>query len=491
MRQHSRRRFLKGAGVALGGLALGTGNVSATSADERFFVNLTKVDRSDIPDDIEIIHDLSQADILVARGESSRVGGADATVPDLKIDLSDDRAGAVVETDGAQASDNSASHNHDGAPTNTEYQWDKREQELAGELTDKPGGGKFVHDTTTGEGTRVAVVDTGVYDGHPDLEDVVNEELSENVTNDPYDWRPNGAGSHGTHVAGTIAATNSNDGPGGGVLGTAPDTEIVSYRMFSGLEGYQGDGYAAWVKAADAGCDAVNYSVGFPFPYVFPEEYPFLEQEKAIAELAAAYAREQGTVIVNSAGNGSLDMDKTYPDRGQVLSLPTEAEGVFGVSATGPIGYGWGGKHSDNEAKWLTGNRLEEPTTEPAFYTNYGSAVDVSAAGGNAALDEIGNWGGDAYNDLVYSTINQVTEDGDVVPGYGWKAGTSMAAPQVTGAVALVRSMMPDASVEEVESLIQETASMPEEGETYHGAGHLDLESLVKAAGKGGKGKGK
>ena len=78
--------------------------------------------------------------------------------------------------------------------------------------------------------------------------------------------------------------------------------------------------------------------------------------------------------------------------------------------------------------------------------------------------------------DLVYSTIVTTTyEDGpdddedepvnrpseivDTEPGYGWKAGTSMAAPQVAGAVALVRSLRPDASVEAVESLIRETAS--------------------------------
>jgi subtilisin family serine protease len=57
-----------------------------------------------------------------------------------------------------------------------------------------------------------------------------------------------------------------------------------------------------------------------------------------------------------------------------------------------------------------------------------------------------------------------------------------MAAPQVAGAAALVRSIEPDASVEAVESLIRETASMPDEGTTYHGAGHLDLEALVRAA---------
>jgi subtilisin family serine protease len=483
MSGYHRRTFLKSTGVALGGLALGTGAVSATAADERFLINLTEVDRSDVPDDVEIIHDLSAADVLVARGDQSRVGSATATAPDVKIDLSDDETGSVVEAEGPDAAGNSASHNHDGPASNTELQWDKREQGVSGKLTDKPGGGTFVHDTTTGGGARVAVVDSGVYDDHPDLEGVVNAELSMNITGDGFDFRPNGAGSHGTHVAGTIAATNDNDGPGGGVLGTAPDTEIVAIRMFSGREGFAGDGLAGWEYAARIGCDAINYSVGYKVADTV--EYPSLIALEQIISQVANYVRSQGTVVVNSAGNASLDMDAE-----NILSLPTEADGVFGVSATGPIGYGWGGKHSDNEAKWLTGNRLKEPTTEPAFYTNYGSAVDVSAAGGNADLEAVAT-NPDAYNDLVFSTINTTDDEGNVVPGYGWKAGTSMAAPQVTGAVALVRSLKPDASVEEVESLVRETASLPEEGETYHGAGHLDLEALVKAASDGGGNNGK
>ncbi|SEV93497.1 S8 family peptidase [Halobacterium jilantaiense] len=481
MAGYHRRTFLKGTGVALSGLAVGAGGASATSADERFLINLRKVDRGDVPEDVEVIHDLSAADVLVARGDQSRVGSATATAPDVKIDRSDDEAGAVVDAAGPTAAGDSASHNHDGPASNTEYQWDKREQDLSGELTDKPGGGNFVHDTATGEGTRVAVVDSGVYDDHPDLAGVVNADLSKNITGDGFDFRPNGAGSHGTHVAGTIAATNDNDGPGGGVLGTAPDTEIVAVRMFSGLQGYAGDGLAGWQYAAQVGCDAINYSVGYTVADTV--EYPSLIALEQIISQVAAYVRSQGTVIVNSAGNASLDMDAE-----NTLSLPTEADGVFGVSATGPIGYGWGGKHSDNEAKWLTGNRLDEPTTDPAPYTNYGSAVDVSAGGGNYDVDAISAGNADAYNDLVYSTVNETTPDGEVVAGYGWKAGTSMAAPQVTGAVALVRSLRPDASVEAVESLVRETASLPDEGETYHGAGHLDLEALVEAASDGGNG---
>ena len=480
MRNSSRRAFLKGTAGVIGGAALATGSAVATGDGEtgRFLIDLREVDRSAVPESVEIIHDIGEIDLLAARGDPAEVPGVASTTPDVTVYRDD--AGPAVEHPGPDVNGNSASHNHDGPASNTELQWDKREQEVEN-LTDKPGNGKTVHDVTEGEGTRIAVVDSGVYDGHPDLEDVVNAEKSENFTTDSYDFRPNGAGSHGTHVAGTIAATNENDGPDGGVLGSAPKTEIIAHRVFSGVEGATGDVIAALTDAANKGCDAANISLGYPVPYVDPEEFPFLLQVKEVYERVAVYARSQGMLIVNSAGNDALDMDTEG-----ILSLPTEVEGIFGVSATGPIGVGWGDKHSDNEEKWLTGNRLEEPTTQPANYTNYGSAVDVSAAGGNYDPSAIGS-GVPWYNDLVFSTIVNGDGTDDPTPGYGWKAGTSMAAPQVAGAVALVRSLKPDATVEEVESLIQETASMPDEGETYHGAGHLDLQALVDAAsGKGG-----
>src|SRR6056297_3363585 len=97
---YHRRTFLQSTGAVLGGVALGTGNVSASAADERFLINLREVDRSDVPDDVEIIHDLSAADVLVARGDQTRVGSATATAPDVKIDRSDDESGAVVDAEG-------------------------------------------------------------------------------------------------------------------------------------------------------------------------------------------------------------------------------------------------------------------------------------------------------------------------------------------------------------------------------------------------------
>ncbi len=476
MSDHSRRTFLKAAGGAVGSAALLTGAASAddgaSGPDRRFLVDLREVSRSEVPDGVEIIHDISEIDVLAARGDPGAVPGSASTVADLAV-YQHDRTpdGGPVKEHPAKGRGSSGPAWDSGAPTNTELQWDKRAQRV-GDLTENPGNGRTVQDTTTGEGTRVAVIDSGVYDAHPDLEDVVNPDLSENFTTDRYDFRPNGAGDHGTHVAGIVAGTNAD---GEGILGTAPDTEVVAHRVFSDVAGATGDTIAALVDAANKDCDAANISLGYPLPYVYPDEYPFLLDVKEMYRRAAEYARERDMIIVNSAGNDALDMDEEG-----VLSLPTEVEGIFGVAATGPIGYLWDDKKKSREDKAL--KKLEEPTAHPANYTNYGEAVDVSAGGGNydpeALENDVEGW----YYDLVLSTVYGTNENGETEPSYGWKAGTSMAAPQITGAIALVRSLRPDASATEVENLIKETANDAPGGETYHGAGHLDLRRLVKRA---------
>lgn len=474
MPDHTRRRFIEAAGTAVAGVPILGGRAAASTGEsKRFLIDLREVSRSAVPAEVDIVHDVPEIDVLAARGDPDAVPGAVSTVPDVAIAQHDSTVGPAQERDAEPGTPGFDS----GEPTLNELQWDKRVQGLA-DLTEHPGrkGEKYVHDTTRGDDTRVAVIDTGVYDAHPDLADVIDEERSANFTTDPYDWRPNGAGDHGTHVAGIVAATNSVDD---GVLGTAPETDVVSLRVFSGNEGAGGDVIASLTYAATVGCDAANLSLGIPAETIAELPESVVEQYAELYGRAVDFARQNGTVIVNSTGNAGLDLD---PE--DVLTLPTELDGVFGVSATGPVGYLWGDRR-EQEHQALAPGKLEEPTTQPARYTNYGeTATDISAAGGNydpeALAEDAVAW----YNDLVLSTVYTETDNG-VEAGYGWKAGTSMAAPQVTGAVALVRSLRPDATTAEVESLVRDTASEPEEGVTYHGAGHLDLRALVDAASGG------
>lgn len=478
MTEHSRRRFLTVAGSALAGATLASGSTAGESGEStRFVIDLREVDRADVPGDVEIVHDLSRIDLLGARGDPDSVPGAASTTSDIEMHRHEvtgsvyvgDESAGVEGDDGPVAEEEEGEDDETATPSRRDLQWDKAVHELEAD----------VHKYARGAGSRVAVIDSGVYDGHPDLADVVNEDLSRNFTTDSDDFRPNGAGDHGTHVAGIVAATNaaggtSEDRDGDdeptGVLGTAPETDLLSLRVSSDAGGVTfTDTVAAVLYAADEGCDAANLSLGYPVPYVDPEEYPELLVIAEYYERGVAYARERGTVVVNSTGNDAIDMS---PE--DVLSLPTEVDGMFGVSATGPIGYLRDDDVDDDIEAEEALEDLRKPTSYPASYTNYGTGIDVSAAGGHYDPRHPENY----FYDLVFSTI--VEDDGtDPSPGYGWKAGTSMAAPQVTGAVALVRSIYPESSAETVEVLVRETAD--DLGETNHGSGHLDLEALVEA----------
>lgn len=330
-------------------------------------------------------------------------------------------------------------------------QWDKQALDV-----------ETAHETTTGEGSRVAIIDTGVAGGHPDLE--VNTDLSYNFTDDDFGAGVPAGGYHGTHVGGIVAAQTNEEG----VAGTAPGTDLVDCRVFSpGALASFGDILAAIVYSVEIDADAANLSLGaYPVPRQANGQFYGQALNRTMT-----YANKEGTLLVIAAGNDAADLqhDKNF------ISLPNEGAQGLSVAATGPIGFNWGDEG------------LEEPPTSPAFYTNYGTnAIDLGAPGGNADLEaadqEVPGW----YYDLVLNTIAEPTyetdDDGnvtgiaDVVYSYGWAAGTSMAAPQVAGAAALVKSANPNYNANQVQSALERAADVPDEYEkTYYGSGFLNI----------------
>jgi subtilisin family serine protease len=366
-----------------------------------------------------------------------------------------------------------------------DLQWDKTEQDI-----------ETVHEDATGDGARIGIVDDGVLgagdrkiagglDGHPDLPNV-RSDLSVNFTDDGEGPGPLND-DHGTHCAGTAAAAAN----GTGVVGVAPDAEVVDLRVFSGTAATFADVAAAVIVGAapegasidlgfpassgeqvfeGAGCDVLNLSLGSG---PIPEDAPGVGLLVDFISAAGSFAVGSGTLPVASAGNESTNTDEG------VVVLPAEAEGFVSVGAAGPVGFGW--PLGPGQSETVAGIEIEDPprpelpTEEPAFFTNYGAeGVDVTAGGGNADTDAVGS-GSPWFADLVFNTgianLLPPDPDGDdeienpedilldeYVPGYTFKAGTSFSAPNVAGLAALLFAAGDDPTPAEVRDTIQETA---------------------------------
>ncbi len=271
-----------------------------------------------------------------------------------------------------------------------------------------------------GAGVRVAVLDDGIDSDHPDLAPNLNVTLSTSfVPGETFEYIENYPGdpfSHGSHTSGTVAAADN----GIGTIGVAPEAELVMVKVLSSLTGsgsFEGV-VEGIVYAADIDADVINMSLGAYFPRT-PDAKEVAVLTTALNR-AAAYAYQNGTTIIASAGNEAADRDHDK----NWLSLPADSPHIISVSSTAPIG-------------WAV-----DPTTsldEPVFYSNYGqSAIDFAAPGGNVEYpgDESCTVAGLTRPcwvfDLVFST-------GSAGSWY-WAAGTSMAAPHVAGIAALIIS---------------------------------------------------
>lgn len=472
----NRRTFLKVSGAAIGGIAFGT-TVTASESADRWIIDTTNAKGLGR---LEVIHDLQEVDLAIVEGPESAVKSVTKTyASDLlyQLDEPDDVdlpiiESAVADEEKGGGPGNGKGKGKPGTSTDTEsstddasdeplypLQWDKQALDIP-----------TVHGITRGEGSRVAIIDSGVAAGHPDLSHAVNLDLSENFARDDYGAGAPYGGFHGTHVAGIVAANDENDE---GVVGTAPATDIVDCRVFSPLYdgAFFGDILAAMVYSANVGADVANLSLG---AYPIPRQGLGQFYGRSINRVMT-WVNKEGTVLSIAAGNDAADLQHD----GSFISLPNEGAQAVSVSATGPIGFGWDATSVGD---------TEEPAYSPAIYTNYGTnAIDIGAPGGNyspagIAEEEDGDdfappW----YYDLVLNTIaipsfNEAMEYQGAEYFYAWVAGTSMAAPQVSGAVAAYRSLHPNAESDEVEAALERAAAVPDEyDKTYYGSGFLNI----------------
>lgn len=266
----NRRRLLRG--IAATGVSFGAIGTASAQEEQRYVA--TGGNRGQLGDaGFTVERELAGGSVFVVSGpedaedDLGSVRGINAVTRDFAVELSD----PVAET-----------HTTEDAAF-SELQWDKR-------VTDA----FEAHDYATGDGTRIAIIDTGIDPTHPDLQNVITD-LSRAFIDGDASEGADYTGDHGTHVAGIAAGTGAV-----GITGIALDAELVSLRVF-GEEGGAAfaDILAAADYAAEIGADSANMSIGTqPIPPQANSEGQRVAVQKVMQDVS-----RRGTVLTVSAGN--------------------------------------------------------------------------------------------------------------------------------------------------------------------------------------------
>ncbi len=230
---------------------------------------------------------------------------------------------------------------------------------------------------------------------------------------------------HGTHVAGLIAANADNFT---GITGLAPNVRLLPHKVLDreGKGSYYDIALAIYDATNNAYVQVINLSLGGVY-------------SDTTLQNAVNYAISRGRLVVAAAGNcaqggsGCNEVNPTY--------YPAAYPGVLAVAA------------SDRYDDW-------------ASYSGYKPYVGLAAPGGTP-------W------DAIWSTVPG---------GYAFAVGTSMAAPLVSAAAALVWTMQPGWRAEDVADLLKTTADevgpYPYSGDRndYFGYGRLNVANAVRRA---------
>jgi serine protease len=324
-------------------------------------------------------------------------------------------------------------------------------------------------DTTTGNASvTVAVIDTGVRSEHPDLaarllpgydfislNSISNDgDGRDSDAADPGDWNgwfdcfglapPRGSSWHGTHVIGTIGAAGNNNT---GVAGLDWGARIVPVRAVGRCGGSMSDLI-----------DALRWSAGLPVPGVPINPWPADVINVSLGGPGKCDAAMQsavndvinaGAVLVVAAGNEN----KNAADM-----TPAGCTGGIVVAATNRDG---------GKARFDPQNSLG---------SNFGARVDISAPGGET-------W--QSAENGILSTFN-TGKQGPETSAYTYYMGTSMAAPHVSGVIALMHAVNPRLTTDEIRDIFRATARPFVAGggcdRSICGAGIVDANAAVQEA---------
>ncbi len=251
----------------------------------------------------------------------------------------------------------------------------------------------------------VAVVDTGVLGDHEDLSDVIwrngdGDKEGFNLIRNQNAADYTDYVGHGTHVAGIIAASGNNNI---GVMGVSPvNTQILAVKVKSNNSGGFSAEVANGIRTAyENGADVINLSIGVARVGDFLDASIYDEIQNAINNGVFVVASVGNIVPTNDGYSREVSLEGYHFEP---ASYSQDFDGMVSVGSTDALG------------------------GELSFFSHYSNEiVDITAPGAN-----------DPQNG-IFST--HLVNDDDDNPGYNKLMGTSMSAPMVSAAAAVVKNV--------------------------------------------------
>ncbi|MFE6162689.1 S8 family serine peptidase [Streptomyces sp. NPDC056486] len=287
------------------------------------------------------------------------------------------------------------------------------------------GTGKAWEAGFDGKGVKIAVLDTGVDATHPDLKGQIAAEKNFSTAADAKDHY-----GHGTHVASTSAGTGAKSG--GKLKGVAPGASLLNGKVLDDEGSGDDSGIIAGMDwAAAQGADIVNLSLG-------GGDEPGIDPlEAAVNKLS----KDQGILFAVSAGNDG--------EPGTIGS-PGSADAALTVGAVDGAD-----KLADFSSR---GPRVGDSAIKPDVTA---PGVDITAAA--------------APGSVIEKEVGQKPE------GYLTISGTSMAAPHVAGAAALLKQQHPDWKSAELKGALTSSTKDGSSGYTPYqqGSGRIAVDKAI------------
>ncbi len=367
--------------------------------------------------------------------------GADVVTTERKLDIKDAKAfmRAIASDPDVEYVEPDTEMSTTMLPNDPEYfrQWSLTSNQASN------GGAPGIRaegawDVANGSGSVIAVIDNGVT-SHNDLNanilpgyDFTAKDRGGNGVNPGITTETCAVQWHGTHVAGIAAALTNN---GSGIAGISPAARVVPVRVLNAC----GKGYTSDIA------DGIVWAAGGNLSGVSRNAYPAKIINVSLGgggfcettlQDAIDYATGQGAVVVAAAGNNGYSATNFSP---------ANCRNVINVGGSNRYG-----------ARWLS--------------SDYGPTVDIAAPA-----------------DSIWSTYNS----GSAGPGnesFAFLAGTSMAAPMVSGVIALIQSVAPTPlTPDETRTLLTQNVQPFPSGQPDQplGQGILDAKAAVIAARSG------